>query len=116
MTLRVKHYKNAGGACSNRDAKGKEERRNIGILTSKWPRAFRAHPRRTNEVVLSWPKDMRMRDDALAGDDEEDDGDALEEEASTKTRVHKTKVMKQVMKQVLKKGIKSKVGKTISKR
>ena len=26
MTLTVKHYSNSGGACSNRDKKGKEER------------------------------------------------------------------------------------------
>lgn len=57
MTLRVKHYSNSGGACSNRDKKGKEEQRNIGILKKKWPRAIRDHPTRQNEVVLQWPAD-----------------------------------------------------------
>merc|ERR1712070_450983 len=37
MTLSVKHYANAGGACSNRDQKGQEEQRNIDILHRKWP-------------------------------------------------------------------------------
>jgi len=57
MTLTVKHYSNSGGACSNRDKKGKEEQRNIGILMDKWPRALRFNPKRTNEVIMSWPTD-----------------------------------------------------------
>ncbi|CAE7236291.1 unnamed protein product, partial [Symbiodinium sp. KB8] len=57
MTLTVKHYSNSGGACSNRDKKGKEEQRNIGILMDKWPRALRFNPKRTNEVIMSWPAD-----------------------------------------------------------
>jgi len=57
MTLNVKHYSNSGGACSNRDSKGAAEKMNIGILTSKWPRAFRPNPKRRNEVIMSWPAD-----------------------------------------------------------
>merc|ERR1719162_145432 len=41
MTLSVKHYDNGGGACTNRDSKGKEEQRNVNILNSKWPGCFR---------------------------------------------------------------------------
>eukprot|EP00435_Cladocopium_sp_Y103_P073434 s40_g43.t1 len=55
MTLRVKHYDNSGGACTNRDGKGKEEQKNIAILKRKWPRAIRDHHKRQNEVILSWP-------------------------------------------------------------
>lgn len=55
MTLRVKHYDNSGGACTNRDGKGKEEQKNIAILKRKWPRAIRDHHTRKNEVILSWP-------------------------------------------------------------
>jgi len=57
LTLSVKHYSNAGGACANRDKKGLEERKNIDILEWKWPRVFRANPKRKNEVIMSWPKD-----------------------------------------------------------
>jgi len=54
MTFVAKHYKNPGGACTVRDAKGKEEQRNISILAQKWPQAIRPHPTRKNEVVLRW--------------------------------------------------------------
>jgi len=57
MTLSVKHYSNSGGACTNRDRKGKEERRNIEILQRKWPGAFRLNPSRKNEVIMRWRKD-----------------------------------------------------------
>lgn len=57
LTLSVKHYSNSGGACANRDSKGAQERKNIQILKRKWPRGFRAHPKRKNEVVMSWPAD-----------------------------------------------------------
>eukprot|EP00440_Ansanella_granifera_P005659 gb/GFBE01006144.1/.p1 GENE.gb/GFBE01006144.1/~~gb/GFBE01006144.1/.p1 ORF type:complete len:604 (+),score=156.38 gb/GFBE01006144.1/:1-1812(+) len=57
MTLQVKHYSNSGGACTNRDKKGEQERKNIAILTSKWPRAFRPNHKRKNEVIMSWPAD-----------------------------------------------------------
>merc|ERR1711953_141084 len=46
MTLSVKHYSNAGGAVDERDKKGKKERMNIDILNRKWPRCFRANPKR----------------------------------------------------------------------
>lgn len=54
MTLNVKHYANSGGACTNRDKKGKEEKRNIAILHRKWPGCFRKSPKRRNEVILAW--------------------------------------------------------------
>eukprot|EP00419_Tripos_fusus_P010361 CAMPEP_0172660776 /NCGR_PEP_ID=MMETSP1074-20121228/4253_1 /TAXON_ID=2916 /ORGANISM="Ceratium fusus, Strain PA161109" /LENGTH=711 /DNA_ID=CAMNT_0013476425 /DNA_START=58 /DNA_END=2193 /DNA_ORIENTATION=+ len=54
MTVTAKHYSNEGGACSNRDAKGVEERKNIAILMRKWPNAIFDHRRRQNEVNLRW--------------------------------------------------------------
>jgi len=54
LTFCAKHYKNPGGACTVRDTKGKEEQRNIAILTEKWPHAIHQHPTRKNEVVLRW--------------------------------------------------------------
>jgi len=65
--LNVKHYDNSGGACSNRDKKGKEELRNIAILHKKWPRCFSKHPKRKNEVVMRWK---------VSKDNVDDDGDA----------------------------------------
>lgn len=56
MTVQAKHQTNSGGACSNRDRKGREEQRNIAILLRKWPRAFRMNPKRRNEVILQWPE------------------------------------------------------------
>merc|ERR1719387_3382349 len=46
MTLCVKHYANSGGAVTNRDQKGIEEKRNINILKTKWPGRFRDNPKR----------------------------------------------------------------------
>merc|ERR1719401_1405440 len=54
MTIRVKHSTNAGGAVSNRDAKGEQERKNIAILQEKWPGVFMANGRRQNEVIFCW--------------------------------------------------------------
>lgn len=54
MTVDVKHYSNSGGACSLRDAKGIEERRNIDLILKKWPQAIRLHGRRCNEIILKW--------------------------------------------------------------
>lgn len=54
MTLNVKHYANAGGACSNRDKKGEEERRNIQILQTKWPSVFLLNKKRKGEVLMKW--------------------------------------------------------------
>jgi len=72
MTLNVKHYANAGGACTNRDKKGQEERRNIEILQKKWPGVFRSNPKRKNEVIMRWKKgadtDNVEEDDGLADD------------------------------------------------
>jgi hypothetical protein len=55
MTISVKHYSNSGGACSIRDSKGLEEKKNLAILMKRWPRAFRMNPKRNNEVILRWP-------------------------------------------------------------
>merc|ERR1712117_883382 len=57
MTLNVKHYDNGGGACTNRDKKGFEERRNIGILNSKWPGVFLDNWKRKGEVIMRWKQD-----------------------------------------------------------
>jgi len=67
MTLSVKHYDNGGGACSNRDSKGTEEQRNIGILMRKWPGAFRSNPLRKNEVIMRWPKNGTREEEDDAG-------------------------------------------------
>merc|ERR1712159_890865 len=74
MTLCVKHYANAGGACTNRDKKGQEEQRNIAILKRKWPGYFRKHPRRKNEVVLQIKKNLngKVTDDDAEYDDIDD--------------------------------------------
>mmetsp|Transcript_103117 Transcript_103117/g.210261 ORF Transcript_103117/g.210261 Transcript_103117/m.210261 type:complete len:586 (+) Transcript_103117:74-1831(+) len=73
MTLSVKHYSNSGGAVSNRDDKGIEERRNIAILNQKWPGCFRPNWKRPNEVIMRWK-------DAPADEDFDDDG--VEEKGS----------------------------------
>eukprot|EP00927_Polykrikos_kofoidii_P043737 TRINITY_DN3781_c0_g1_i2.p1 TRINITY_DN3781_c0_g1~~TRINITY_DN3781_c0_g1_i2.p1 ORF type:complete len:569 (-),score=95.92 TRINITY_DN3781_c0_g1_i2:347-2053(-) len=54
MTVAARHYSNEGGACSNRDAQGVQERKNIDILLQKWPSSIFRHPRRKNEVVIRW--------------------------------------------------------------
>merc|ERR1711862_295659 len=81
MTLSVKHYSNTGGAVTNRDNKGIEERRNIAILKKKWPNCFRDNPKRKNEVIMRWPKSMNVGGDAGSEDDED-----LEDEAKTKAK------------------------------
>merc|ERR1719329_833305 len=68
MTLTVKHYANAGGACTNRDAKGQEEERNIGILMRKWPGCFMLNWKRKGEVIMRW------KAPGMAGDEDDDDG------------------------------------------
>merc|ERR1712226_487585 len=67
MTLSVKHYSNTGGAVDERDKKGEKERMNIAILNKKWPRCFRANPKRNNEVIMRW------KADAVDCDDDEED-------------------------------------------
>lgn len=62
MTLSVKHYDNAGGACSNRDKKGREECRNVAILSRKWPRVFTPNPKRKGEVIMRWKRDDATTD------------------------------------------------------
>uniref|UniRef100_A0A7S1S9D4 Uncharacterized protein n=1 Tax=Alexandrium catenella TaxID=2925 RepID=A0A7S1S9D4_ALECA len=57
MVLSVIHETNAGGACSERDAKGEKERENIRILSEKWPGVFRINKNRGDDgtqVVMSW--------------------------------------------------------------
>lgn len=97
MTLSVKHYANAGGACSNRDSKGVEERKNIDILMRKYPGCFRANPKRKNEVILKW------RGGGKGQDDEEDDE---QEEAGEKASIPK---IKKIKKHLLKKKVKTAV-------
>lgn len=63
MTLNVKHYDNAGGACSNRDKKGLEEKRNIAILCRKWPKVFSPNPKRKGEVIMRWKHDEKTTTD-----------------------------------------------------
>jgi len=55
LTITAKHQTNPGGAVAQRDKKGMEEDRNIGVLKRKWPNAFRANPKRKHEVVMRWP-------------------------------------------------------------
>lgn len=68
MTLNVKHYSNVGGACTNRDTKGLEEKRNIEILNSKWPGCFRPNPKRRNEVIMRWKNTKEDGDDEEIGE------------------------------------------------
>merc|ERR1712028_164010 len=65
MTLVVKHYSNSGGAVATRDKKGVEERKNIAILQKKWPRVFSANPKRKNEVVMRWKKNLENEADEM---------------------------------------------------
>jgi len=76
MVITAKHQTNAGGACSTRDKKGLEEQRNIAILFRKWPRAFRAHPKRKNEVVMHWPSDGDVKGTGKASAAGRRDGEA----------------------------------------
>jgi len=99
MTLNVKHYSNIGGACTNRDKKGKEEQRNIDILNRKWPGCFRKHPKRKNEVILSWPKSGRCEDIDDDDDDNDDDDDGMERPLPTSKRtVNRSLVRKNLLK------------------
>lgn len=52
-----KHYTNAGGAVSVRNAG--EEQVAIRLLRAKWGDLVRPHPRRENEVLLSYPRRNR---------------------------------------------------------
>lgn len=84
LTLVVKHYSNTGGAVTNRDNKGAEERRNVDILKKKWPGCFRDNPKRKNEVILManrWKKSAKKAEDWHTGS--EYDADDFEGEAST---------------------------------
>jgi hypothetical protein len=68
MTLNVKHYDNGGGACSNRDKKGREENRNITILNEKWPKVFTANPKRKGEVIMRWKREEGTQVDVVDDD------------------------------------------------
>merc|ERR1712232_166314 len=87
MTLNVKHYDNGGGACTNRDKKGEEEKRNIAILNRKWPGCFRSNPKRQNEVIMRW----KHAPASSHGDDDDDDDEG---EAPSKTAAKATKAIK----------------------
>lgn len=57
IMLQVIHETNAGGACSERDAKGHKERENVKILQKKWPGVFHINRNRGDDgtqVVMSW--------------------------------------------------------------
>eukprot|EP00931_Biecheleriopsis_adriatica_P119373 TRINITY_DN94601_c0_g1_i1.p1 TRINITY_DN94601_c0_g1~~TRINITY_DN94601_c0_g1_i1.p1 ORF type:complete len:608 (-),score=165.05 TRINITY_DN94601_c0_g1_i1:51-1874(-) len=105
MTLNVKHYSNGGGAVTNRDNKGVEEKRNIGILNRKWPGCFRANPKRKNEVIMRWKGST---------DADEEGEDAFDEKASASKAAAKPGTAKS------KKGVeaakKTAVKKTIAKK
>lgn len=105
MTLNVKHYSNTGGACTNRDKKGEEERRNIAILQGKWPGCFRAHPTRKNEVILSWKKGAKQAFDNDDHDDEEVVNIATKQ---VMTKAKQTKVTKRKNIGMVKKKVKAK--------
>jgi len=103
MTVHAKHYSNSGGACTNRDSKGKEERRNIDILFRKWPGFFRNHPTRKNEVVL------QVSSNTLDKDDEDlaiDSGDQCPKNQKAAGRTQPTTLGKS-MKTVRKTGLKA---------
>jgi len=78
MTLNVKHYDNGGGACTNRDKKGQEEKRNVDILHRKWPGCFRANPKRKGEVIMKW---------RALPDNADDDGDNANAKKASKVHV-----------------------------
>jgi len=82
MTMNVKHYANNGGACTNRDKKGMEERRNVAILKKKWPGMFRDNPKRNNEVIMRWKRS--------GDDDAEDDVDEVDEAVASKKSAKKS--------------------------
>lgn len=74
LTIVAKHQTNPGGAVAQRDKKGREEERNIAILTRKWPRAFTANRKRKHEVILRWPGS------AVPEDEDADDPPSLKRE------------------------------------
>lgn len=113
MTLSVKHYANAGGACTNRDGKGAEERRNISILMEKWPGAFRKHPTRKNEVVLSWKKDAQAALGPQDEDEQDGAGKALEKSPGKAPKAASGKAAK--IQKAQKKSPVSPVKKTVAK-
>lgn len=75
LCVHAKHYSNSGGAVDARDKKGLEERRNMGILFTKWPNAIFPHIRRKNEVALRWPGG---RNRGAEPAEEEEDDDSME--------------------------------------
>merc|ERR1712048_42651 len=108
MTLSVKHYSNTGGAVTNRDNKGIEERRNIAILKKKWPNCFRDNPKRKNEVIMRWRRNAKdAKDDGAAEDDVDDDVDLNPGIAGSKKQ-RKKKACNTVMKKIVRKSTKAK--------
>lgn len=53
-----RHYTNRGGAVARRTTEA--EQRAIELLKARWPQAIFDHPRRPNEVVLRWPKEVAV--------------------------------------------------------
>jgi len=74
LCVAAKHYSNEGGACAIRDAKGRQEQKNIAILKNKWPNAIFDHGTRKNEVKLRW----KASGDDDASDDEDEEGKGKE--------------------------------------
>lgn len=89
MTLNVKHYDNSGGACTTRDKKGREERRNIKILQNKWPGVFQLNPKRRNEVIMRWKK---ADNDAIDAEKSDRCSRGLMLGAKGKIAMHRTKM------------------------
>lgn len=89
MTIAARHYTNEGGACSVRDAKGIQERKNMAILMTKWPDAIFHHRTRKNEVNLRWKK---------CNTEDDDDDSSAEEATKGKHESFKSKVAKTIRK------------------
>lgn len=57
MFAAAAHETNAGGAVSERDAKGDKERANIKVLQEKWPGVFSVNGRRGDtQVIMTWKR------------------------------------------------------------
>jgi len=84
MTIVAKHATNPGGAVAQRDKKGTEEERNIGILMRKWPKSFRRNPTRKHEVIMRWPGAAKQEEEAKGKVEECDDRSGPPGKAVTK--------------------------------
>lgn len=95
MTIAARHYSNDGGACSLRDAKGVQERKNIAILMKKWPNAIFNHTTRQNEVNLRWKGSKE--EESSAGSSSGSPGSARKRTAAMKTITKKKSPTKTVV-------------------